>query len=132
MERASRIGIKLQNKLAPTGKGREAYDDSKKGSCKSDQIFLQSKSISVAEAERKCGYSVGMISSRWASSSGDFGVLSKLTILAEVLGVSTDELLGLSSEPVHEKPPAANAGSSELLFAGTVRSKIKWGKTWLG
>lgn len=95
------------------------------------KYFCSQKGISVAEAERKCGYSLGMISSRWASSPDDFGVLSKLTTLAEVLGISIDELLGVSSKPVQEKPPAANTGATELLLLGTVQSKIKWEKLGL-
>lgn len=89
------------------------------------------KGISITEAERKSGYSVGMISSRWASSPDDFGVLTKLTILAEVLGVSTDELLGLQREPAREHSPVAGTGAAELLLHGTARGGIKWKKLGL-
>lgn len=95
------------------------------------KYFCGLKGISIAEAERKCGYSVGMISSRWASSPEDFGVLSKLSILAELLGVSIDELLGLKEESPQKSVPAANTGPVELLLLGTVQGIIQWKKLGL-
>lgn len=81
------------------------------------------KGISLSTLEREAGYSLGMIS-RWAASSEDFNVFTKLLYIADRLDVTVDELLGRQKIPsqagrVPETP-------LEPLLEATCSSTLPW------
>lgn len=87
------------------------------------------KGISIADLEKRAGYSPGMVS-RWAAAGDeDFGALTKLTSLAEGLGVSVDYLLAYEcrKETDHSQK-AAVSGGTETLLAVTAQGGLEWAK----
>lgn len=85
--------------------------------------LCQQKGISISDLEQKAGYSIGMIS-RWQSSSDDFAVLSKIIIMAEILGVTVDELLGIANAQIERSE--RGSCSFVALLEGTRSGELKW------
>lgn len=85
--------------------------------------FALSKGISISSLERNAGYSPGMIS-RWISAgSEDYSSLSKLVTLADLLGVSLDELVGRQREAL----PGNDSNDPALrLKAETCAGQLTW------
>lgn len=83
----------------------------------------QKKGISISDLEQKAGYSIGMIS-RWQSSSDDFAVLSKIIIMAEILGITVDELLGIANTQIERSE--SDLCSFRDLLEDTRSGKFRW------
>lgn len=85
------------------------------------------KNISLSSIEAQAGYSLGMLT-RWtnASENENFEIFSKLVTIASILGVSVDELLGVS------EPQAGVNRSENLLLRMTTSTKgaaLQWAET---
>lgn len=85
------------------------------------------RNIPLSSIETQAGYSLGMLT-RWANASEteNFEIFSKLVTIASILGVSTDELLGVSGSQ-------AGVNHSENFFlsmiASTKRAALQWVET---
>lgn len=85
------------------------------------------KNISLSVLESQVGYSSGMFT-RWANApeNENFEIFSKLATIASILGLSIDELLGVSL------PSPQAARSQDLIScmtASTRTAKLQWAET---
>ncbi len=84
------------------------------------------RKIPVSSLEQRANYSPGTFS-RWSSiDSGEFNVLTKLSAIADILGVTIDQLLDRSPSPAEaaSSPPSANPAL--CLLEATKIANITW------
>lgn len=89
------------------------------------------KGIPISKLETLAGYSAGMFS-RWAATKkddDDFTVLTRLTALADNLGVSVDELIG-HERAGHRRNSQQDAGEGlgAALLAATADRRLIWAR----
>ena len=103
----------LKNELASRIKARAAAID-----------------ISISSLEHQAGYSPGMFSRWLASEKEDFNVLTKLEKVADILGMTMDELLG-RSQKVGTSEKSGNIVSNDpilYLTKATSNRTVTWSK----
>lgn len=87
------------------------------------------RGISLSSLEVQSGYSLGMIT-RWTNADEDenFEIFSKLATIADILGVSVGELLGVedpkSKAPYVEKPKLISR-----ITVATEEKRLQWMET---